>query len=230
METECLQLIKIKLLILSDLIISDNYQPHISKMSSKLKTGVGTPTSSHHGTTTISTIAVQSGDTKLVIALLQSGPREFPSLTLRVLEMQPEFAWLGNNFAEAGALQKSQIEVINKLHSKQSPVEELLRQADQMIVTQQPRAEVYSAMAESLGTAWKDLNRILEERRILLDLNHTFQGHYTNFLNKADELLTQCFLSEKESTAISPKEVVIKLKKERREMLEMAVYALQVKT
>ena len=85
-------------------------------------------------------------------------------------------------------------------------------------------------MAESLGTAWKDLNRILEERRILLDLNYTFQGHYTNFLNKADELLTQCFLSEKDSGAISHKEVVNKLKRERREMLEMAVYALQVKT
>ena len=68
--------------------------------------------------------------------------------------------------------------MITALHSKQSPVEELLRQADQMILTQQPRAEVYSAMAESLGAAWRDLNRILEERKHLLDLNFTFQGHF----------------------------------------------------
>ena len=71
-----------------------------------------------------------------------------------------------------------QVDVITALHSKQSPVEELLRQADQMILTQQPRAEVYSAMAESLGAAWRDLNRILEERKHLLDLNFTFQGHF----------------------------------------------------
>ena len=130
------------------------------------------------GTTTITTIAVQSGETKLVIALLQSGPKLFPSLELRILEMEPAFAWLGNNFQEAAQLQKSQTDVVNKLHNKQSPVEELLRQADQMMASQEPRAEVYSAMAESLGSAWKDLNRILEERKILLDLNFSFQGHY----------------------------------------------------
>ena len=63
------------------------------------------------------------------------------------------------------------------VQSKQNPVEELLRQADQMILTQQPRAEVYSAMAESLGTAWRDINKIMEERKIILDINNTFQGH-----------------------------------------------------
>ena len=55
--------------------------------------------------------------------------------------------------------------------SKQSPVEELLRQADQLISTQKPRAEVYAAMAESLGLAWKDLNTQLELRKNILKLN-----------------------------------------------------------
>ena len=32
-----------------------------------------------------------------------------PRLQLRVLEMQPEFAMLGNSFAEAAALQRSQV-------------------------------------------------------------------------------------------------------------------------
>lgn len=57
-------------------------------------------------------------------------------------------------------------------------MEDLLAQADQMVAAQEPRARVYSAMADSLGSAWRDLNRILEERRILLDLNYTFQEHY----------------------------------------------------
>ncbi|CAG7819858.1 unnamed protein product [Allacma fusca] len=58
-----------------------------------------------------------------------------------------------------------------KAHSKQSPVEELLRQADQLISTQKPRAEVYAAMAESLGLAWKDLNNQLEQRKTILKFN-----------------------------------------------------------
>ena len=130
------------------------------------KTGVGT--------TTLSTIAVQSGTARIVIALLQAGN----SVHLKVVEMKPEIGWLGDSFSEAAALQSAQTEVITKLQSKQSPVEELLRQADQLITNQQPRAEVYAAMADSLGAAWRDLNRILEERKLLLDQNYSFQGHF----------------------------------------------------
>ena len=129
------------------------------------------------GTTTLSTIAVQSGSSRLVLAVLQSGPRQLPSLQLRVLEMAPEFGWLGSSISEAGSLQAGQVKVMAALQEKQSPVEELLRQADQMILTQQPRAEVYSAMAESLGAAWRDINNIMEERKIILDINLAFQGH-----------------------------------------------------
>ncbi len=61
---------------------------------------------------------------------------------LQVVELEPDIAYLGSNFAESGRLQTSQNEVIHKLQSKQSPVEDLLRQADQLIASQQPRAEV----------------------------------------------------------------------------------------
>jgi len=54
-------------------------------------------------------------------------------------------------------------------------VEDLLNQADQLISTQRPRAEVYAAMAESLGMAWKELNQQLETRKALLDLAVTYQ-------------------------------------------------------
>lgn len=57
------------------------------------------------------------------------------------------------------------------MQSKQSPVEELLRQADQLIATQGTRAEVYAAMAESLGAAWRDVNHHLDTRKRVLDLN-----------------------------------------------------------
>ena len=56
----------------------------------------------------------------------------------------------------------------------QSPVEELLNQADQLIASQKPKAEVYSAMAESLGQAWRDLNAQLETKRVMLQHSVAF--------------------------------------------------------
>ncbi len=135
-------------------------------------------------TTTISTIAMQSGKTKVVIALLQSGTK----IRLKVLEMDPGIAYLGQSFEEAAQLQSAQVEVLNKLQSKQSPVEDLLRQADELIAKQRVKPEVYAAMAESLGMAWKDLNNQLNQRKTLLDQNYLFQGH----LQVRDMLIMGC--------------------------------------
>ena len=60
--------------------------------------------------------------------------------------MEPDIAYLGNDFEEAAQLQKSLLQVLDQLQSKQSPVEELLRKADELIVDQKPNAGVYSAM------------------------------------------------------------------------------------
>ncbi|KAL1485920.1 hypothetical protein MTO96_009511 [Rhipicephalus appendiculatus] len=110
---------------------SDSWPPHPGDMASSAST-----------TTTISSIAVQSGNTRLVIALLQSGD----VLELRIQELSPEMS-----------------------DNKQSPVEELLSQADELIANQKPKAQVYSAMAHNLGLAWKNLNAQLEHRSIVLD-------------------------------------------------------------
>ena len=54
--------------------------PCVCTPSGRMKTGVGTAAAAKESgdTTTLSTIAVQSGGTKLVIALLQSGPAQLP--------------------------------------------------------------------------------------------------------------------------------------------------------
>lgn len=54
-------------------------------------------------------------------------------------------------------------------------MEELLRQADRVISTQKPKAEVYKAMAETLAAAWKDVNELLERRKDILERNVLFQ-------------------------------------------------------
>ncbi|KAL3173725.1 hypothetical protein MRX96_041532 [Rhipicephalus microplus] len=107
----------------------------------------------------------QSGNTRLVIALLQSGD----VLELRIQELSPEMSDVGSNHEEALHLQQQHQQVLQKLQNKQSPVEELLSQADELIANQKPKAQVYSAMAHNLGLAWKNLNAQLEHRSIVLD-------------------------------------------------------------
>lgn len=65
--------------------------------------------------------------------------------------------------------------IVFPLQTKQSPVEELLNQADQMIANQKPKAEVYTEMADTLGKAWKQLNAHLEYRKNLLEQSVAFQ-------------------------------------------------------
>lgn len=48
--------------------------------------------------------------------------------------MSPGMGYLGSNFHEAADLQSQHEEVISGIKSKQVPVEDLLRQADELIV------------------------------------------------------------------------------------------------
>ena len=63
------------------------------------------------------------------------------------------------------------------MKNKQSPVEELLEKADQVIAEQKPQAEVYIAMAESMGQAWNDINSYLMLRKHILHLNVTYHRY-----------------------------------------------------
>ena len=96
----------------------------------------------------------------------------------QVINVEPKVAYLGCGFQEAADLQAAHFDILQKLQSKQSPVEDLLRQADNLICNHKNRAEVYTAMAESLGMAWRDLINLLDERKYILDQNYVFQGHF----------------------------------------------------
>ncbi|XP_025203968.1 titin isoform X3 [Melanaphis sacchari] len=92
-------------------------------------------------------------------------------LELKVLELCPELTLLGETLEEASRLQAEHERVLEKIQEKQSPVNELLKKADHLIATQNTQPEVYAAMADSLGLAWKDVNDILQKRSYLLHLN-----------------------------------------------------------
>lgn len=73
-------------------------------------------------------------------------------------------------------------------------MEELLARADSLVIQQkEPDVHVYEAMAESLGTAWKELSRQLDMRGFLLTETKRFYKlakhheevcfHFFQFLN-----------------------------------------------
>ncbi|CAG9824336.1 unnamed protein product [Phaedon cochleariae] len=174
-------------------------------------------------TTTISTIAVQSGGTRIVIALLHCGDW----INLKILEITPELTKLGDTLEEALVLQKAHDEVLRQLQNKQSPVEELLRQADQLIATQKPRAEVYAAMAESLGRAWKDINSNLELRKQILDLNVLYHTKAQEFFEKMELLEASCKDTVVPIEIEAVKEFLTTIHDQRRALLESLMGALQ---
>ncbi|XP_068215232.1 uncharacterized protein [Palaemon carinicauda] len=174
-------------------------------------------------TTTISTIAVQSGNTRIVIALLQSAEW----LELRVVELTPGMVYLVPPWRRALQLQRAHEEVLTKLQSKQSPVEDLLNQADQLISTQRPRAEVYAAMAESLGLAWKDLNSQLETRKEILDMGVAFHSkarQYSDCMDAAERAYTDNVMP---NDAEGARQFLSALHDHKRAILEASMYTLQ---
>ena len=176
---------------------------------------------SHSSTTTLSTIVLQSQETKIVIATLHSGSK----VSLQVLEMKPQIAFLGHNFEDAAVLQSSHLRVVEQLQSKQSPVEELLRQADELIVNQKPKAGVYAAMAESLGAAWQDLHELLDQRRAIVDKNFLFRGHLQDFNVKVDQL--ESMLAKAKSSLKNPNQLIKEVLGQKKKMLEASAFALQ---
>lgn len=53
--------------------------------------------------------------------------------------------------------------------AKEQEIKNILTSADQFTAENTSQVEVYAAMADTLGEAWKELNNKLEYRGILLD-------------------------------------------------------------
>lgn len=102
-----------------------------------------------------------------------------------------------------------------------------MRQADQLIATQKPRAEVYAAMAESLGRAWKDINFNLELRKIILDLNVQYHTKAQEFFDKMDELESSCKDTVVPIEIDAVKILLTNIHELRRALLESLMGALQ---
>ncbi|XP_012936768.1 uncharacterized protein LOC101859779, partial [Aplysia californica] len=115
-------------------------------------------------TTTVSTVAVQAGRAKVVLAVLRSSEW----VRVRVHQMEPDLMDVGSTLEEAIQLQREHEELIARLKSKEDEVHQLLRNLDQQADANRSQVDVHNAMADTLAEAWRDLNDKLAYRGTLL--------------------------------------------------------------
>ncbi|XP_073663630.1 coiled-coil domain-containing protein 141 isoform X4 [Tursiops truncatus] len=139
-------------------------------------------------TTTVSSVAVQAGDSKIVIAIIKCGKW----VQLQLAESQPNLLEIGSNQDETKKLLHDHELLLAKLKALEDRVWELLQEADKTAQENKDQSQVYDAMAKTLGEAWAALVSMLERRRELLRLTSEFFENALEFAIKIDQ--TEDFL------------------------------------
>ncbi|XP_076425859.1 coiled-coil domain-containing protein 141 isoform X3 [Peromyscus maniculatus bairdii] len=134
-------------------------------------------------TTTISSVAVQAGNSKIVIAVVKCGKW----VQLQVAESQPNLLEIGSSQDETKKLLHDHELLLAKLKALEDRVWELLQEADRTAEANKAQSQVYDAMAQTLGEAWTTLVCMLERRRELLELTSEFFESALEFAIKIDQ-------------------------------------------
>ncbi|XP_078183449.1 coiled-coil domain-containing protein 141 isoform X2 [Callithrix jacchus] len=134
-------------------------------------------------TTTVSSVAVQAGDSKIVIAVIKCGRW----VQLQLAESQPNLLEIGCSQDESKKLLHDHELLLAKLKALEDRVWELLKEADKTAEENKDQSQVYDAMAETLGEAWAALVSMLERRTDLLRLTSEFFENALEFAIKIDQ-------------------------------------------
>ncbi|XP_043361347.1 coiled-coil domain-containing protein 141 isoform X5 [Dermochelys coriacea] len=138
----------------------------------------------HLSTTTVSSVAVQAGDSRIVIAILKCGKW----VQLQLIESIPNVLEIGSNQDETKKLLQDHELLLAKLKSLEDQVWDLLREADKSAEENKEQSHVYDAMAQTLRDAWDALIIMLEKRRALLKLTAVFFENALEFAIKIDQV------------------------------------------
>ncbi|XP_023369939.1 coiled-coil domain-containing protein 141 isoform X2 [Otolemur garnettii] len=134
-------------------------------------------------TTTVSSVAVQAGDSKIIIAVIKCGKW----VQLQLAESQPNLLEIGSSQDETRKLLHDHELLLAKLKALEDQVWELLQEADKTAEENKDQSQVYDAMAQTLGEAWAALVSMLERRRQLLRLAADFFENALEFAIKIDQ-------------------------------------------
>ncbi|XP_069081535.1 coiled-coil domain-containing protein 141 isoform X1 [Pleurodeles waltl] len=139
-------------------------------------------------TTAVSSVAVQAGDCRLVVAVLKSGKL----VQLQLAESVPNLLEIGSSQDETKKLLQDHELLLVKLKSLEDNVWDLLCEADKVADDNVEQSQVYEAMAETLGEAWTALVHMLEKRKELLSFASEFFDNALEFavtIDQADDFL-----------------------------------------
>nr|XP_060635845.1 coiled-coil domain-containing protein 141 isoform X6 [Anolis sagrei ordinatus] len=135
-------------------------------------------------TTTISSVLVQAGDCRVIIAILKCGQW----VQLQLAESVPNVLEIGSNQEETKKLLQDHELLLAKIKPLEGQIWDLLREADKTAAENKGQEQVYDAMAETLGDAWDSLIIVLEKRRSLLKLAADFFENALEFAIKIDQV------------------------------------------
>ncbi|XP_073502911.1 coiled-coil domain-containing protein 141 isoform X2 [Phyllobates terribilis] len=133
-------------------------------------------------TTTVSSVAIQAGESRIVIAILKSGEL----VQLQLAEAIPNLLDIGENQDEAKKLLQDHSALLYKIKSLEYQVWDLLCEADKTAEENKDQSQVYDAMALTLKEAWDALILVLEKRRDLLQMTAEFFDFALQFSDAID--------------------------------------------
>ncbi|CRL08293.1 CLUMA_CG021374, isoform B [Clunio marinus] len=115
------------------------------------------------------------------------------SLQIKVAEVIPKFTFLGKNLDEALKLQKQHEELMLNIQNLPSPLEEFYRKVQEKIAAQEePNPRLIEDMADSLNIVWADIQKMLHERRLIINLNVAFFERLGECYGKMSALEVAC--------------------------------------
>ncbi|XP_017325747.1 coiled-coil domain-containing protein 141 isoform X3 [Ictalurus punctatus] len=173
-------------------------------------------------TTALSTVAVQAGDTQIIVAVLKCGEL----VQLQLTEAHPDLLEIGNNQDETKKLLEEHDQLLFKLKRNEGGVRVLLEEADKTAEENEGEEDVYKAMALSLSEAWKMLVSHLEKRRSLLQLACHFYDHALEFAIQIDEAEELQCAGRELNTDVCLTELKHKYSRVKRGLLQKSMLAL----
>ncbi|XP_025072317.1 coiled-coil domain-containing protein 141 isoform X10 [Alligator sinensis] len=173
-------------------------------------------------TTTVSSVAVQAGNSRIVIAILKSGKW----VQLQLAEAEPNLLEIGSSQDETKKLLQDHEQLLVRLKSLEDQVWDLLREADKTAEENKEQSQVYDAMAETLGDAWDALVIVLEKRRKLLKITAVFFENALEFAIKIDQVEEFLQNSQEFEDVESLKELLQQHEHHTKELLEKSLALL----
>ncbi|XP_071977702.1 coiled-coil domain-containing protein 141 isoform X2 [Engystomops pustulosus] len=171
-------------------------------------------------TTTVSSVAIQAGESRIVIAILKSGEL----VQLQLAEAIPNLLEIGESQDEAKKLLHDHTALLYKIKALEDQVWDLLCEADKTAEQNKDQSQVYDAMALTLKEAWDALMLVLERRRDLLQMTAEFFTIALQFSEANDNAET--FLQNTPNTDDSITEYVQQLQQHMKALLARSLTLL----